>query len=280
MEEQATQLLEFFVTMQNSIVGYGPNVVAAITILIVGWVVAGWAQSLAQKSLAKIPHLDDTLEPMIASIIKYAILIFTMVAVLSRFGVETTSIIALLGAAGLAIGLALQGTLQNIAAGIMLLVLRPFRVGDYIEAGDIGGTIKTVHFFTTDMETINGIYMAVPNSSLWNSTIINYSRNPIRRINLTIGISYDDDMAKARGLLLGIMEKDNRILNDKAPQTMVTELGDSSVNIAMRCWVKTADYWAVLFDLTENSKAGIEAAGMSIPYPQQDVYMHKMDKNI
>ncbi len=279
MEEQASELFEFFKIMQDAVIGYGPNVIAAITILTIGWIIAGWARSLAENALAKIPHLDDTLEPMIASMIKYAILIFTMIAVLSRFGVETTSIIALLGAAGLAIGLALQGTLQNIAAGIMLLVLRPFKVGDYIEAGDIGGTIKTVHFFTTDMETINGVYMAVPNSSLWNSTIINYSRNPIRRINLTMGISYDDDVAKARGLLLGIMEKDGRILNDKAPQTMVTELGDSSVNIAMRCWVKTDEYWAVLFDLIENSKEVIEDAGMSIPYPQQDVYMHNMDKN-
>ena len=274
MEENTAQIVAFFEVIKDAIVGYGPNVLAALIILIVGWMVAGWARFLARRSLAKIPNLDDTLEPMIASIVRYIILIFTLVAVLSRFGVETTSIIAVLGAAGLAIGLALQGTLQNIAAGMMLLMLRPFKVGDFVDASGISGTIQAVYLFTTDMKTGDGVYMAVPNSSLWNACITNYSRNPTRRINMTMGISYNDDVAKARGVLLELMEKDERSLADPAPQTMVSELADSSVNITMRCWAKTEDYWGVLFDLTENAKSSLEGAGMSIPYPQQDVHMH------
>lgn len=279
MEEETDQIITFLETIKESILGYGPNILAALLIFITGWIIAGWAGRLMLRWLKRVPQLDDTLEPMIASIVRYIIMIFTLVAVLSRFGVETTSVIAVLGAAGLAIGLALQGTLQNIAAGFMLLMLRPFKVNDYVDASGIAGTIKAVHLFTTDMETPDGVFMAVPNSSLWNASITNYSRNPTRRINLPMGISYDDDVAKARGVLLDLMEKDERTLSDPAPQTMVTQLADSSVNIAMRCWVKTDDYWGVLFDLTEKSKEALEAAGMSIPYPQQDVHMHTVDEN-
>lgn len=277
MEEETTQILAFLEVIMDAVIGYGPNILAAVIILVIGWLIAGWAQSLTRRSLTKVPNLDDTLKPIISSTIRYVILIFTMVAVLSRFGVETTSIIAVLGAAGLAIGLALQGTLQNIAAGFMLLMLRPFKVGDFVDASGISGTIKEVHLFTTDMQTADGVFMVVPNSSLWNASITNFSRNPTRRINLTMGISYNDDVAKGRGLLLELMEKDERILADPAPQTMVIELAGSSVNIAMRCWVNTDDYWGVLFDLTENSKEKLESAGMSIPYPQQDVHMHSAE---
>jgi len=214
---------------------------------------------------------------MLSSIVKYGILIMTFIAVLSQFGVETTSVIAVLGAAGLAIGLALQGTLQNIAAGIMLLMLRPFRKGDFIDASGIVGVVEAINLFTTDMKTADGIYMAVPNSALWNSNITNFSRNPTRRIQQVMGISYNDDVAKARGILLELMEKDERVLADPAPQTMVSTLNSSSVDITMRCWVKTDDFWDVHFDLVEKSKEVIEGAGMSIPYPQQDVHMHQVD---
>ncbi|WP_420548661.1 mechanosensitive ion channel family protein [Curvivirga sp.] len=277
MEDQLTILQEFLLIIQDSVIGYGPDILGAIITLIVGWMLAGFFKGLVTRALHRVPNMDETLVPMLSSMVKYAVLIVTFVAVLSQFGVETTSIIAVLGAAGLAIGLALQGTLQNIAAGIMLLMLRPFRKGDFIDASGIMGTVEAINLFTTDMKTVDGVYMAVPNSSLWNSNITNYSRNPTRRIQQVMGISYGDDVAKARGVLLELMEKDERVLADPAPQTMVSTLNSSSVDITMRCWVKTDDFWNVHFDILEKSKEVIEGAGMSIPFPQQDVHMHQVE---
>ncbi|MDX1737644.1 MAG: mechanosensitive ion channel [Alphaproteobacteria bacterium] len=279
MSDEISKLQEFLQIIQEALVGYGPDVLGAIVTLIVGWFIAGLLQGATRKALNKIPKMDETLKPLFCSLVRYAVLIVTIIAVLSQFGVETTSIIAVLGAAGLAIGLALQGTLQNIAAGIMLLILRPFKAGDFIDASGISGTVKEIHLFTSEMWTADGVYMSVPNSSLWSATITNFSRNPTRRIQQIMGISYDDDAAKARGVLLELMEADDRILKDPAPMTAVSTLNASSVDITFRCWVKTADYWAVYFDLMEKSKTAIESAGMTIPFPQQDVHIHKIEKS-
>jgi small conductance mechanosensitive channel len=209
---------------------FGMHVLGALTILIVGWIIVGW--------------------PIIASVVRYTLMIFILVAVLAQFGVQTASIIAALGAAGLAIGLALQGTLQNIAAGLMLLFLRPFKVGDYIDAEGRAGTVGEIGLFVTQMTTLDGVFVSVPNSQLWGSMIHNYSRLPHRRVDVIIGISYEDDIETGQAALINLMGKDSRIL----------------------CWCKTEEYWDILFDLTKAAKLTIEAAGLTIPFPQRDVH--------
>jgi small conductance mechanosensitive channel len=202
------------------------------------------------------------------------VLAFTIIAVLNRFGVETTSFVAVMGAAGLAIGLALQGTLSSVAAGVMLLFFRPFKVGDYIDAAGIAGTVKKTTLFITEMATPDNVMMVVPNASLWGVPIHNYSTNPTRRLDLTVGIGYDDDMDKAQAALLALVEADARVLKDPAPMTAITNLGDNAVDVMVRFWCAAGDYWTVKFDLTKAIKASMDAQGISIPYPQRDVHLH------
>jgi small conductance mechanosensitive channel len=258
------------------ILAYGLDILGAIIILIVGWWIAGMAERAVGRALGRVPRMDDTLRPFLSSLVRYAILAVTLVAVLSQFGVETTSIIAVLGAAGLAIGLALQGTLQNIAAGVMLLFLRPFKVGDFIEAGGISGTVNSIGLFTSEMTTHDGIYLCVPNGQLWNTAITNFSRNPTRRMDIVIGIGYGDDIDQGLAILLALMTDDPRTLDDPAPQTMVKALGASSVDLNMRYWSESGDFWALQFDLHKAAKEALDKAGISIPYPQRDVHMHKI----
>ncbi len=252
---------------------YGMSIIGAILTLIIGWTVAGWLKRTIIRSLTRIPRMDKTLVPFLANILHTAVLVFVIVAVLNQFGVETTSIIAVLGAAGLAIGLALQGTLSNIAAGVMLMLLRPFKVGEYIDAGGTEGTIIQIGLFTTEFLTADGVCLLAPNSTIWNQPIINYSRNPTRRLKITIGISYDDDIDGASDTLMTLMKSDERIHSDPAPAVVVSSLGDSSVNLQMRCWTSSDDFWGLMFDLNKQSKMVIEAGGYTIPYPQRDVHM-------
>ena len=252
---------------------YGLELIAALVILVFGWWLAGRVQKLILRALDRLPRMDATLKPFLSSLARYAIIAVTLVAVLARLGVQTTSIIAVLGAAGLAIGLALQGTLQNIAAGIMLLLLRPFRVGDYIDAGGISGTVDEIGLFTTDMTTFDGVYRSVPNASLWNTSILNYSRLPTRRMDASVGIAYEDDVERAMALLLDHLKQDSRILSDPAPQVVVTNLGESSVDLSLRCWAERSDFWALKFELNKNAKLWLDAAGISIPFPQRDVHL-------
>ena len=252
---------------------YGLELIAALVILVFGWWLAGRVQKLILRALDRLPRMDATLKPFLSSLARYAIIAITLVAVLARVGVETTSIIAVLGAAGLAIGLALQGTLQNIAAGIMLLMLRPFKVGDYIDAGGISGTVDQIGLFTTDMTTFDGVYQSVPNSSLWNTSILNYSRLPTRRMDVPVGIAYEDDVERAMVLLLEHLKQDERILDDPAPQVLVTNLGESSVDLSLRCWSERSNFWALKFELNKNVKLWLDAQGISIPFPQRDVHL-------
>ncbi len=252
---------------------YGFDLLAGAATLIFGWWLAGRARKLVLKGLNRVPAVDETLRPFFASIVRYAIIAITLVAVLARLGIQTTSIIAVLGAAGLAIGLALQGTLQNIAAGIMLLILRPFKVGDYIDAGGTAGTVDEIGLFTTDMTTFDGIYLSVPNSALWNTSILNYTRLPTRRLDIPVGIAYEDDVEKALSLLLEKLRTDSRVLADPEPQVMVTALGESAVDLNLRCWSLREDFWALRFDLNKNAKLWLDSAGISIPFPQRDVHL-------
>jgi small conductance mechanosensitive channel len=278
MEQQEEQVLNFLRQAVDMGIDYGLDVLGALAILIAGTFVAGWARRSVLRVLNRAPRVDETLKPVLASIVRYAILVFVLIAVLAQFGVQTTSIIALLGAAGLAVGLALQGTLQNIAAGIMLLFLRPFRVGDYIDAGGTSGTVNEIGLFTTHMRTYQGIYLEVPNGQLWNSAILNYSRVEARRLDIVVGISYDDDIDKALAALLDLMTSDSRANAEPEPQVMVKELADSSVNINLRCWASPDDYWSLLFDLNKAVKQRLDSEGISIPFPQRDVHLYEEKK--
>ena len=259
----------------DQLASYALDAVGALVILLVGWWIAGRTQYLVRRSLDRVPRIDDTLKPFLSSSVRYFVIVITFVAVLAEFGVQTTSIIAVLGAAGLAIGLALQGTLQNIAAGIMLLVLRPFRVGEYIDAGGVSGTVDAINLFTTDMTTYDGIYRSVPNAELWNRNILNYSRNPTRRLDIPVGIAYEDDVEQALDLLLSHLSQDTRVLPDPEPQVLVTGLGDSSVDLTLRCWTNRTDFWPLRFELNKKVKLWLDAAGISIPFPQRDVHLYR-----
>ena len=255
------------------IIDYALDVVGAVLLLIAGWMVAGWVQKHTARMLGAVERVDATLLSFVTQLVRYSILILVMVAVLAQFGVQTTSIIAVLGAAGLAVGLALQGTLANIAAGVLLLFLRPFKIGEYIDAGGVAGTVREIGLFATEFESYDGIFVMVPNSQLASAAITNYSRLPTRRLDLVIGISYGDNMNQAMTVLNDLLVHDDRILKEPAHQVMVKELADSSVNLNLRCWTKRQDYWSLLFDLTKQAKERLDKHGISIPFPQRDVHL-------
>lgn len=252
---------------------YGLDVIGAIVILIVGWWLAGRVSALVRKALSRSKHVDATLEGFFASLVRYAIIIFTIIAVLNQFGVQTTSFIAVLGAAGLAIGLALQGTLSNIAAGVMLLIFRPFQVGDFIDGGGVTGTVKSISLFITEMATPDNVKIIVPNADLWGTAIKNFSANPKRRVDFVFGIGYSDDINKASKEILAIVGKDERVDAEPAPMCVVGNLGDSSVDLTVRVWCNAADYWGIKFDTTKAVKERFDKVGISIPFPQRDVHM-------
>lgn len=267
-----TEASTFVATMTAWAAQALPQLIAAILLLIVGVWLSGWLSRQVGKLVDRQQRIDPTLRGVLTSLVRYAVLLIVAVAVLGQLGIQTTSILAALGAAGLAIGLALQGTLSNIAAGIMLLWLRPYRVGDYIDAGGIAGTVKEVGLFATEMHSWDGVFQFVPNSELWNKRVINYSRLSTRLVELKCGIAYDDDIDEAKTILLELAKADARVRPDPSPIVFVSKLGDSSVEISLRAWVATGDYWATLRDFNENSKAKLEAAGLTIPFPQLDVH--------
>lgn len=275
MNDLSGNMVKIYQEIGEVLTLYGLDILGAVAILLVGWWFAGRVGAAVVKMLDRVPQLDDTLKPFLSSLARYGVIIITLVAVLAQFGVETTSLIAVLGAAGLAVGLALQGTLQNIAAGIMLLFLRPFKVGDFIDAGGVGGTVNSIGLFVTEMTTVDGIYRSVPNSALWNTDILNYSRHSTRRMDITVGIGYGDDVEKGLAVLQAMLDGDARVLKDPAPQVMVTALADSSVNLNMRYWADTGDFWALQFDLNKWTKERLEEAGLSIPFPQRDIHLHQ-----
>jgi len=248
-----------------------PQLVSAVVLLLVGLWFAGWADRSVRRVLTN--RVEPTLCGVLGSVVRYGILVIVLVAVLGQIGIQTTSILAALGAAGLAIGLAMQGTLSNIAAGMMLLWLRPFRVGDYIDTGSVAGTVKELGLFASELHTWDGVFLFVPNSQLWNTRVLNYSRLPTRMVDLKFGVAYDDDLAKGQQVLLQLVTGDARIQPDPAPIVFVNKLGDSAVELALRFWVANADYWTLRREMTERGKSELEAAGLSIPFPQRDVHV-------
>ncbi len=271
VDKASREMIESVITI---IVEYGVDIVGAIVLLIIGWTIAGWVRRGVRHALDRVPRMDETLKPFLAKLVWYVIMIFVLVAVLNQFGVQTTSLIAVLGAAGLAIGLALQGTLANVASGVMLLFLRPFNIGDYVDAGGIAGTVVEISLFNTEIKTNIGLALIVPNSTIWSSPITNFSRNPTRRFDLAVGIGYDDDIDGALTLLMGLLTGDKRVLGDPdGPLVFVQSLGDSAVIINLRGWTKSDDYWATVRDLNKAIKNELQAAGYSIPFPQRDIHI-------
>lgn len=257
----------------NVILPYLIDAGIAVIILLVGMRIANLVKSGVSTSLTKASWMDNTLVPVAASTAKYAIYIIIIIAVLGQFGVNTNSIVALLGAAGIAVGLALKDTLGNVAAGVMLLFLRPFTLGDFIEAGGVSGSVERIELFTVTLKTAGGVYVSVPNSQIASSAVTNYSRNMTRRVDVVLGISYDDDLEVAIELLEGFIKSDDRVLKDPEPMVMVVALADSSVNINLRVWVNTPDYWAVVFHFNRAGKNLLEDNGFEIPFPQRTVHM-------
>ena len=254
---------------------WGLSVVGALVILIAGFIVAGWASRMTSAALARSKRVDDTLRHFLGSVVRYGIIIFTLIAVLERFGITTTSFIAVLGAAGLAIGLAFQGTLSNVAAGIMLLLFRPFKVGQFIEAAGVAGTVEVISLFTTELNTGDNVHIVLPNGQLWGTAVKNYSHNATRRVDITVGIGYGDDIGKAFDIINGLLAADERVKKEPAPALMVFNLGDNAVEIQMRAWCAAGDYWAVKFDLNRHIKESFDAGGISIPFPQRTVHITK-----
>ncbi len=251
---------------------YGINVVGALVIIVVGFMVAGWARRALERALSRSGKMDATLVRFFGSLVRYAIIAFVIIAALQQFGVEATSLVAVFGAAGLAIGLALQGTLSNVAAGVMLLMFRPFKIGDFVDIGGKTGTVKEVGLFTTELATGDNVKIIMPNGQIWGQAIANFSANPTRRVDLMMGIDYGDNIDTAMATINRVIGEETRALTDQDSTVAVAELADSSVNIVVRVWVNAADYWGVRWDLTKKLKEQLEADGISIPFPQQTVH--------
>ena len=247
------------------------EIAGAFAVLIIGLLAAKILSSWVERALTRSPRFDPTVAQFLSNLVKYALWALVIVTVLTQFGVETTSILAALGGMALAVGLALQGTLSNVAAGVMILVQRPFKVGEAISAGSVTGTVQQIGLFTTELKQFDGLFVMVPNSELWNQAIVNFHRHPVRRFELVVGIGYNDSMEQARKELLTMATADERVLADPEPVAFVASLDDSSVGIGLRVWCTTGDYLGLGWDLTEKVKARFDDVGISIPFPQREV---------
>ena len=270
MEDAQRILLQ----IQELLTAYGLKVLAALAILFFGRIAAGWTRRAVEKLMAK-GKTDPMIIGFVGSIAYVAMMVFVVLAALGQLGIQTTSFIAVLGAAGLAIGLALQGSLSNFAAGFLLIMFRPFKVGDFIEGAGVSGAVESIQIFTTTLRTGDNKTVIVPNSKLLGDNITNYSAKETRRVDLTVGVSYDADLAEVKRILNDIASKDERVKTDPPPLIAVSELADNSVNLVMRLWTNTADYWNVYFETTEAVKLRLDEAGIGIPYPQRDVHIYE-----
>jgi len=252
------------------------NVAIAIAIFYIGKMVVGMIVRGMRKVMQK-QEIDKTLETFVSNLVRMVLMVIVVIAAISQLGIETTSFIAIFGAAGLAVGLALQGSLSNFAAGVLIVLFRPYRVGDFIEGAGIAGVVEQVQILTTVLRTGDNKRIIVPNGQIMDSIITNYSANETRRVDMVVGVSYGDDLDKVRSVLEELVAAEERILDDPACTIAVSELADSSVNFVVRPWVQTADYWGVKFDMTEAIKKRFDKEGISIPFPQRDVHLYKAD---
>ncbi len=257
---------------------YGSKVLLALLTLVVGLWVIRYIVSLIDKAL-KLSKVEDTLSIFLEKLVGTILKVLLLISVASMVGIETTSFIAIFGAAGLAVGLALQGSLANFAGGVLILLFKPFKVGDFIETQGYSGVVKSIQIFNTVLHTGDRKTIIIPNGPISNGSIVNYSLSPIRRVDMVFGISYDDDLKQAKNILKRLVDEDSRILKDPASLVVLSELADSSVNFTVRAFVNAGDYWNVFFDMQEKVKLTFDAEGISIPYPQRDVHMHQLQKS-
>jgi len=276
MQNMDARVAEFLDIAQGLLMTWGLKVIGAIALLVIGRMVAGSMRRSVGRLLER-SETDPTLAKFLTSLAYYLVLIVVAVAALGMVGIQMASVLTILATAGLAVGLALQGTLSNVASGVMLLVFRPFKVGDVVEiGGGPRGKVDSIGLFSTGLDTPDNVHIVVPNSAIYGGTISNYTHHENRRVDMVMGISYDDDISVAVKTIEGVLEAEPRILKDPAYQVAVSELADSSVNLVVRPWCAAGDYWGVYFDVTRAMKESLEAAGCSIPYPQQDVHMHQV----
>ena len=266
--ENYLKIAEEYITL------YGMQVIGAVLILIIGLWLAKLISRIFNKMLSK-RNVDPTLVKFFTGFIRTALIVFVLIAAVDQVGVATTSFVAVLGAAGLAIGLALQGSLSNFASGVMLIIFRPIRVGNYVEGGGQAGSVEEIGIFVTVLKTPDNKKIYIPNSSLTSGNIVNYSASDTRRVDMVFGIGYSDDIDKAKSVIADVLKNDSRILDEPAPQIVVAALADSSVNFNVRPWVNSADYWNVYFDTTETIKKRFDAENITIPFPQRDVHLHQ-----
>lgn len=258
--------------IETILITYAPSVLAALAIFVVGWFLIGMVMRLVKRVMER-REVDSTLRKFLVSFISWSLKVFLFIIVIAKLGVETTSFAAVIAALGLAIGLALQGSLSNFAGGVLIILFKPFKAGDFIEAQGESGTVKDIKIFTTTLLSPDSKTIIIPNGALSNGNITNYTTEGKRRVDLTIGIGYGEDIKKAREALLRVMESDPRILKDPAPAVLVVELADSAVNLSVRCYATVADYWAVHCDTLEKSKLALDEVGIEIPFPQRDVHV-------
>jgi len=256
------------------VIGYGGQVLGALATLAIGYLIARLARRLAIRWLQRT-DVAPAVQAFVGRLLYVAILVFAVVASLARFGVQTTSFVAILGAAGFAVGFALQGALSNFAAGVLILLLRPFRMGDFIEAAGVAGTVKDIQLFATVLATPDNVKVIVPNGKIYGEVIRNYAGYGTRRLDVVIGVSYDTSIDDAASIARAVMAEDERTLAQPGPEVLVSELADSSVNLTLRAWVQGKDYWDVRFDLMRNLKRALDDAGIEIPFPQTVVHMAK-----
>jgi small conductance mechanosensitive channel len=271
MDSTVNQVVQDVVTLVSI---WGLQLAGALAVLILGRFGCGLARKSVRRAMEN-RRVDASLVPFVSNLVYFILFAAVIIAVLGLFGIETTSLVALLGTAGLAIGLALQGTLANFSSGAMLLLFRPFRVGDYIDAAGVAGTVHEIGVFSTTLNTPDNVRIIVPNSGVFGATIKNFSTNDTRRNDIVLGISYDDDISNAIAVVNAVLGKDSRVLSDPEPLVAVTELADSSVNLVVRPWCRSEDYWSLRYDLIRRFKEELEQAGCSIPYPQHDVHLHQ-----
>jgi len=273
-EELANQGGALLETATELTMSYGPKLVAAIAV----WVIGGWIVKLILKGIDKTMEkgkTDASLRPFLSGLIGGLLKVMVVITALGMLGIEMTSFIAILGAAGLAVGMALSGTLQNFAGGVMILIFKPFKVGDVIDAQGYVGAVKEIQIFNTMLKTPDNKTIIIPNGGLSTGTMVNFSTEERRRVDWTIGVGYGDDLDKARAVIQRLCDNDSRILTDTAVLIAVSELADSSVNFTVRAWVNAADYWGVFFAMNENVYNTFNKEGLNIPYPQMDVHVHK-----
>jgi small conductance mechanosensitive channel len=252
---------------------YGIRLLGAVAIFIIGFFVAKGIRNLIRRLMER-NKVDQTLTGFVANLSYAALLAFVIIAALNKLGVQTASFIAVVGAAGLAIGLALQGSLANFAAGVLMIIFRPFKSGDFIEGAGTAGTVEEIQIFTTQLKTPDNKTIIIPNANMLSDNIVNYSTKGSRRVDMAFGIGYEDDIDKARGIILDILQNDSRVFKDPAPVALLSELADSSVNFNVRVWAKADDYWNIFFETTEKVKKRFDAEGVSIPFPQRDVHVY------